>query len=86
MNIDTLKSAWQQTMDTPAGPTEVERRMQQSRTSIQRYQREASRRRIYGSAAFALTLAMLVLLSMVPRVWPGAMTTNHNVASSSQRI
>lgn len=71
MNIDTLKSAWQSNTAGPADVAEVERLAGESRAGARRYERGARLRLIYGSTAFALTLALLIILASLPKVWPG---------------
>lgn len=71
MNIDTLKSAWQASVSDNPDAGEVERKTRESRAGAKRYERGARLRLIYGTAAFILTLALLLVLAILPNVWPG---------------
>ncbi len=72
MNFEQLETAWQASVLAPAGPAELDRATRETHDQARRYQREALMRRIYGSAAFALTLAMLASVTLLPGVvWPG---------------
>lgn len=72
MNFEQLKAAWQASIEVPAGTAELTRATRATHDKARRYQREALLRRIYGSAAFTLTLAMLVSVTLLPgTLWPG---------------
>jgi Flp pilus assembly protein TadB len=71
MNIDSLKLAWQASMSTPPAADEMERMTRTTRDRMRRYQRAARSRRWFGSLAFGLVLAMLLVLAAVPGVWLG---------------
>lgn len=73
MNFEQLKTAWRASLATPSGASELERMSREVHASARRYQRGALLRRVYGTAAFGLALAMLVVLVALPgpEVWPG---------------
>jgi hypothetical protein len=72
MNFDQMKTAWQAGIAIPAGTATVNRLMHDVRDADRRYRRQALARRIYGSTAMALALAMLATVPWLPGgVWPG---------------
>lgn len=72
MNFDQLKAAWQAGIAAPAGAATVNRLTDDVQRAERRYRHQALARRIYGSTAMTLAVALLATVSWLPGgVWPG---------------
>jgi hypothetical protein len=73
MNFEQLKTAWQASVAAPPTASALEHTCRGVRAKIRRQQHAALLRRIYGTAAFILALAMLAALAALPgpALWPG---------------
>ena len=71
MNIDTLKNAWHSSTVAPIEVADIDRMTREVRDATRHVECEARWRVIFGSAAFGLTVVMLVVLALLPQVWLG---------------
>ncbi|MGH8217440.1 MAG: hypothetical protein ACREUT_02540 [Steroidobacteraceae bacterium] len=73
MNCEQLKTGWRAGLATPLEVSELQRMSHEVRDCARRYERGALFRRIYGTTAFCLALAVLAVLIVMPGpvVWPG---------------
>lgn len=71
MNFDTLRPAWHAEVDSMPSGDDLDRLTRSALACDRRYRRGAATRRALGSTAFALTLAVLAVVALLPGVWPG---------------